>query len=222
MILFGYKSKFNSILRGLSAIAIGLVLLFGTGRGEGASAVEIVVKIIAAFLMIAGVVTFIYGWKHRTEGAVDLMWVNGAADLIIGLLLFFFPSVVSGFIITLVGIALLCFGALQFIVMAGAMSLIGAGFTSLILSCLAIIGGVMIVFSNFGQTVLSWIAGIALIMYGAQELIQTYKLRDAGQQWEIRKAQRDQTAKIDKTALETAKEVEYTKVEDSDDPAGDS
>ena len=51
MILFGYKSKFNSILRGLSAIAIGLVLLFGTGRGEGASAVEIVVKIIAAFLM---------------------------------------------------------------------------------------------------------------------------------------------------------------------------
>ena len=80
----------------------------------------------------------------------------------------------------------------------------------------------MIVFSNFGQTVLSWIAGIALIMYGAQELIQTYRLRDAGQQWEIRKAQRDQTAKIDKTALETAKEVEYTKVEDSDDPAGDS
>ena len=55
MITFGYNNKFSSILRALSAIGIGGVMLFSN------EATITVVKIIAAFLFAAGIVSFIYG-----------------------------------------------------------------------------------------------------------------------------------------------------------------
>lgn len=214
MIFFGYKSRFSTITRGLSAIAIGLVLIIGSTRGSAGGAAELIVKVIAAFLMAAGIVTFAHGYAHRSEGALNLMAVNAIADIGIGVLLFFFPGLVAGFLITAIGVLLVCFAGLQLIVMAGAMSLVGAGFTSLILSTLALIGGGMLIFSNFGKDVLSWIAGVCLICYGAQELYQTWKLRGAAEAYEIRRAQQAQTAKIDKQALENAKEVEYRKTDE--------
>ena len=52
MITFGYNNKFSSILRSLAAIAIGLVMVCAT------DATTTVVKIIAAFLFAAGIVSF--------------------------------------------------------------------------------------------------------------------------------------------------------------------
>ena len=81
MITFGYNSKFSSILRSLSAIAIGLVMVVSN------NATVTVVRIIAAFLFAAGVVSFIYGFVNRKNGAMALMSVKAAVDVFIGLLL---------------------------------------------------------------------------------------------------------------------------------------
>ena len=89
MITFGYNNKFSSILRALSAISIGGVMLFSN------EATITVVKIIAAFLFAAGIVSFIYGYVNRRNGAMSLMSLNAVVDIIIGLLLFFFPEAVT-------------------------------------------------------------------------------------------------------------------------------
>lgn len=55
------QNKFSGVLRALAAIAIGLVMVCST------EATTNVVKIIAAFLFAAGLVSFAYGLAHKKE-----------------------------------------------------------------------------------------------------------------------------------------------------------
>ena len=214
MILFGYKTKFSSILRALSAIGIGLVMLLRT------DASVVVVRIIAVLLVVAGIVSFIHGYVKRKEGALPLMSVNAGVDILLGLVLFFWPGAVAGFIIAAIGVVLIIFGLLQFVVMSGTVSLLGAGFLPLCLSALAVIGGVTLLMNPWENTVMSRLAGIALIYYGITELLSTHRMVKAKEAYEIqfaekKEAQQPSSAPTD--YLETATDVSYEKVEDEAD-----
>ena len=184
MILFGYKTKFSSILRALSAIGIGLVMLLRT------DASVVVVRIIAVLLVVAGIVSFIHGYVKRKEGALPLMSVNAGVDILLGLVLFFWPGAVAGFIIAAIGVVLIIFGILQFVVMSGTVSLLGAGFLPLCLSALAVIGGVTLLMNPWENTVMSRLAGIALIYYGITELLSTHRMVKAKEAYEIQFAEK--------------------------------
>ena len=213
MFTFGYKSSFSSILRALASIGIGLVMIFDN------EASETVVKVIAAFLFASGLVSLIYGFiRNKKEGVLPLMAVNAAVDMLLGLLLFLNPAWVAGFIITLIGIVLILFGGLQLLALAGTMSLLGAGFSTLILSICAVVGGAFLLFSPFGEAVMGICAGSFLILYGVSELISAWRIRKAKEAYEIRfntqeEPQDDQDA-IDTSGIDDAKEVNYTKVDD--------
>ena len=180
MITFGYNSKFSSILRSLSAIAIGLVMVISN------NATVTVVRIIAAFLFAAGVVSFIYGFVNRKNGAMALMSVNAAVDIVIGLLLYLFPTAVAGVIVTLIGVAVLIFGIIQLIVLTGTMSLVGMGGFSLILCIFALIGGITLLFNPFSERVMSLLAGILLIVYGVSDLISMFRVLKAKEAYGIK------------------------------------
>ena len=62
MIFFGYKTKFSSIIRALSAIGIGLVMLLHS------DASVVVVKIIAALLVVAGMCPWCTGLPSARKG----------------------------------------------------------------------------------------------------------------------------------------------------------
>ena len=218
MIIFGYKTKFDSIVRAIAAIGIGLVLIFGS------NAPTLVVKIIAAFLMAAGVASLIYGLiKSKENGVYRVLLINAALDIVLGLLLFLNPQWVAGFIVMLIGIVLIGFGALQLIVLAGAMSLLGAGFSSLILSICAIVGGAFLLFNPFTINVMSVIAGFFLVLYGVSELISTWKVVKARKEYEIRRAPTPSgnssagQGRIETSGLDDAREVEYERIDDPDD-----
>ena len=214
MILFGYKTKFSSILRALSAIGIGLVMLLRT------DASVVVVRIIAVLLVVAGIVSFIHGYVKRKEGALPLMSVNAGVDILLGLVLFFWPGAVAGFIIAAIGVVLIIFGILQFVVMSGTVSLLGAGFLPLCLSALAVIGGVTLLMNPWENTVMSRLAGIALIYYGITELLSTHRMVKAKEAYEIQFAEKKETQQPSSAPtdyLETATDVSYEKVEDEAD-----
>lgn len=204
MITLGYKTKFDSITRAIAAIGIGLVMVFG------GNAPTKVVKIIAILLMVAGIVSLIYGIiKSKENSLYKLLLVNAGLDIAVGLLLFFNPQWVAGVIVYAIGIVLILFGALQLIVLAGTMSLLGAGFSSLILSACAVIGGAFLLFNPFTINVMSVIAGLLLMLYGVSELISTFKMVKAKKEYEIRK--------IDTSGIGDAKEVDFERVDDPDD-----
>lgn len=209
MITFGYNSKFSSILRSLSAIAIGLVMVVST------NATVTVVKIIAAFLFAAGVVSFIYGYVNRKNGAMTLMSVNAAVDIVIGLLLYLFPTAVAGVIVTLIGVAVLIFGIIQLIVLTGTLSLVGMGGFSLILCIFALIGGITLLFNPFSERVMSLLAGILLIVYGVSDLISMFRVLKAKEAYEIKFGDGQERSDNDDDdvppSLAGVKDVEYHK-----------
>ena len=124
MITFGYKNKFSGVLRALAAIAIGLVMVCST------EATTNVVKIIAAFLFAAGLVSFAYGLAHKKDGVLNLMVINAGVDIVIGILLFIFPGAIANIIVTLIGIVIFIFGLIQIFALAGTASLLGSGIFS--------------------------------------------------------------------------------------------
>lgn len=212
MITFGYKTKFSSLLRALSAIGIGAVMIFSN------NATVTLVRIIAAFLFAAGVISFAYGAAIKRKGAFGLMTVNALVDIVAGLLMFFFPEFVAGFIVYLIGIALIGFGVLQLVVLLGTMSLIGMGVFSLVLSALAIIGGITLLFSPFGVEVMSIIAGCLLIVYGVSELLSAWRVDKAVKTYEIKfgpgSGAETGSKTGPKTDLDSVKDVEYRKIDE--------
>jgi len=212
MIIFGYKSKFSSILRAFSAIAIGLVMVISN------NATVTVVKIIAALLFAAGVISLVYGFVNRKSGALPLLAVNAVIDIVAGLLLFFFPASVANFIVYLIGFALLAFGVLQIIVLSSTMSMLGGGFMSLILPAVAVVGGMVLLFNPFSMSVMSIIAGIALIFYGISELKSLSTIEKAKVEYEIRNKPAEPEPEqpregVIKSDLSAAKDVDYEKVD---------
>ena len=209
MIIFGYNSKFSSILRSLSAIAIGLVMVIST------NATVTVVKIIAAFLFAAGVVSFVYGYLNRRSGAMSLMTVNAVVDIVIGLLLFLFPTAVAGIIVTLIGIAILLFAVLQLVVLSGTLSLVGMGGFSLVLCIIALVGGITLLFNPFSERVMSILAGVFLVVYGISDLLSMFRVTKAKEAYEIKFGQENRETQQDGNdvpeSLADVKDVEYRK-----------
>lgn len=216
MITLGYKTKFDSVTRAVAAIGIGLVMVFG------GNAPTLVVKIIAVLLFGAGVASLIYGLvKNKETGVYQLLIANAVLDVIIGLLLFFNPQWLAGIIVYAIGVLLILFGGLQLVALAGAMSLLGAGASSLILSILAVVGGAFLLFNPFTINVMSVIAGCLLLLYGVSELISTFKMGKAKEEYEIRRGPatpKPETEEPGKILISgDAKEVEYERVDDPDD-----
>ena len=217
MIILGYKTKFDSIVRAVAAIGIGLVMVFGS------NAPTMVVKIIAALLMIAGVASLVYGLiKSKENGLYRLLLVNAALDIILGILLFINPQWVANFIVYAIGVVLILLGALQLIVLSGTISLVGGGLSTLLLSAIAIIGGAFLLFNPFTLSVMSIIAGCFMILYGVSELISTWKVSRARKEYEIRRAPTPESTvnepgKIDDSGIGDAREVEFERIDDPDD-----
>ncbi|MBP3269719.1 MAG: DUF308 domain-containing protein [Bacteroidales bacterium] len=214
MITLGYKTKFDSITRAAAAIGIGLVMAFGGNAPTN------VVKIIAILLVLAGVASLIYGLiKSKENGVYHVLMVNAGLDIVLGLLLFFNPQWIAGAIVYAIGVILILFGGLQLLALAGAMSLLGAGFSSLILSICAVVGGAFLLFNPFTINVMSIIAGCLLLVYGVSEIISMFKMSKAIEEYEIRRTSastKPNAPEVGTSSLTDAKEVSFEKVEEPD------
>lgn len=208
MITFGYKNKFSGVLRALAAIAIGLVMVFST------EATTNVVKIIAAFLFAAGLVSFAYGLAHKREGVLNLMVINAGVDIVIGILLFIFPGAIANIIVTLIGIVIFIFGLIQIFALAGTASLLGSGIFSFILSGVALVGAAILIFNPFTERVMSILAGIFLICYGVNDLISTYRVSKAQKEYEIHFSSTESQDQSDMDGFEDVKDVDYKKIDE--------
>ena len=207
---FGYKNKVSSILRACSAIAIGLVMFISDNY------TVTLVKVIAAFLFAAGMISFVYGVAHKKDGALVLMSTNAVVDIIIGLLLFFFPGAIANFIVYIIAIALVIFGLLQILVLVSSMALVGMGFLAFLLPMLAVIGGIILLFNPFSMKLMGIIAGFCLVIYGASELLSMFKVEEAKKEYEIKFAPENHegpnAAEDSGTShIDDAKEVDYKK-----------
>ena len=207
MITFGYNSRFSSPLRALVFVALGILMLVAK-----ADAMELVVKIFAAFILAAGIVSIFVGFRQKKEGTMPLSFFNALTNVVIAALLFMFSGFVAKFVSYLLGFVLFGFGMFQLSVLMSMRKNVQVSIAAYILPVLVTLAGVVIFFypEFFGQS-LGLIAGIALIVYGASDLISAFKMKSV---------KGDKVTPAPETPAETpsepieAKEVEYEKVDE--------
>jgi uncharacterized membrane protein HdeD (DUF308 family) len=175
MITFGYKNKFGGFLRAAAAIAIGVVMVVSR-----TDAMVLAVRIIAAFLLASGVVSFVVGYKDRQNNRMPLMGVNGIVDILVALLIFLFPHFVAGLLVYLIGFALLIFGVFQLVALSSANKVMKVGIMAFVMPVIVLLAGALLLArpAILGTTV-GVVAGAALIVYGVSELLSSWKMKKA-------------------------------------------
>lgn len=208
MFTFGYKSKINGPLRALIALAVGIMMVVNPGE-----ALTAVVKVIAAFLLASGLVSLVVGLRNKKDGSLPLMSFNALVDVLLGLFLFVFPGFVAKFMIYLIGFALLAFGVVQILALASARKLTGLGFGAFVLPAIVTLVGGFILFNPFAESVMVMITGAALVVYGASELLSSWKMKKAIDEYEIRQAPEKETP-VQENPVTEVKDVDYEKVDE--------
>jgi hypothetical protein len=212
MITFGYNSRFSSPLRALLFVALGVLMIVAK-----ADAMEIVVKLFAAFILAAGIVSVFVGFRQRKDGVMPLSFFNAATNVVIAVLLFAFSDFVAGFVSYLIGLLLFGFGLFQLFVLLSARSKVKVGVAAYVVPVVVAVIGAMIFFSPkfLGQS-LGMIAGVALIIYGLSDLVSAFKVRSAMGQEDVPSAPEGKDGEIGAgpSVPSDAKEVDYEKVDE--------
>lgn len=212
MITFGYNSRFSSPLRALLFVALGVLMIVAK-----ADAMEIVVKLFAAFILAAGIVSVFVGFRQRKDGVMPLSFFNAATNVVIAVLLFAFSDFVAGFVSYLIGLLLFGFGLFQLFVLLSARSKVKVGVAAYVVPVVVAVIGAMIFFSPkfLGQS-LGMIAGVALIIYGLSDLVSAFKVRSAMGQEDVPSAPEGKDGEIGagSSVPPDAKEVDYEKVDE--------
>jgi uncharacterized membrane protein HdeD (DUF308 family) len=209
MFTFGYGSRISGPLRALIALAIGVMMVLRPDN-----ALTTVVKVIAAFILASGVVSLIVGLKEKKNGSLPLMSFNALVDIIIGIVLFSAPGFVAKFIIYLIGFVLLGFGIMQILALFSAKRVMGLGLGAFILPTVVTLVGGFLLFNPFAESVMVMIAGAAIIVYGASELLSSWKMKKAIDEYEIHQAPAQEQPAQQENPLENVKDVEYEKVDE--------
>ncbi len=209
MFTFGYKSKVNGPMRALIALVIGIMMVVSP-----ANALTTVVKIIAAFLLASGVVSLVVGLKDKEKGSLPLMSFNAVVDVVLGLLMFVFPGLIAKFMIYLIGFVLLAFGAVQIAALVSARKVVNMGFGAFVLPIIVTLIGGFILFNPFAESVMTIIAGSALIVYGASEILSSWKMKKAIDEYEIHQGPVHEEPSQQESPLSGVKDVEYEKVDE--------
>lgn len=175
MITFGYRNRLNGPLRAIVAIIIGIIMVVSR-----TNALELAVRIIAALLVASGLVSFIYGYIKRADGAMGLMGFNAVVDILLGILIFLYPGAVANILIYIVGFLLLGFGIFQILSLLSANRVLRLGLVSFVLPFVVTAAGAFLIARPaFLGEAIGICAGVALIIYGVSELLSSKRMRKA-------------------------------------------
>ena len=208
MITFGYKNRFSGLIRAVAALAIGIVMVLSK-----TDAMVLAVRIIAAFLLASGVVSLVVGYRSRQNNQMPLMGVNGFVDILIAFLVFLFPHFVAGLIVYLIGFVLIGFAIFQLVALTSANKVMKVGFTAFLMPVLVLLAGAFLLARpTFIGTAVGTVAGAALIVYGVSELLSSWKMRKAIDEYEIH--QTSEAPSQHEEPVSEVKDVDFEKVDE--------
>lgn len=209
MFTFGYSNRLSGPMRALIAVAIGVIMVVYNEQ-----AMNIVVKIIAALIFASGIVSLAVGLKKRNDNTSRLMNFNAVVDIVIASLLFMFNGFVANLIIYLIGFALLGFGLFQIFALFGASRVMKIGFWPFVMPFLVTGAGIFLLFNpEWTKSSISLFAGIALLVYGVSELLSSWKVKKAIDEYEISRVEPRQEPQSQEVEP-VVKDVDYEKVDE--------
>lgn len=213
MMIFRYGGKYPFLLRALVFVVLGVLMIVAK-----ADAMQIVVKVIAAFMLATGLVSVWVGMKHKQDGTMPLSFFNAATNVVIAVLLFRYSDFVAGFVSYLIGVVLFGFGLFQSFALLSLRGKVKLGLLSYLVPLfVAAIGALIFLSPAFLGQSIGLIAGLALVIYGISVLVSAIKMRAVMEEPEdVAPAPKDSESLYGtgSSVPEDAKEVDYEKVDE--------
>ena len=201
-VIYSITNRTYSVVRGILILALGVALLLWPE-----SMLNIIVKLIAAFLIAAGLVTLYFTSSAKKEeekrGEKSILSafaiLNIAVYLSFGILIFIFPSFFVSILVFLFGAILLLLGIGQLVnlFLSGRHTKL-SGYLYIV-PVVVTICGIILFFQPFtAKNVLTMFFGGCLAGYGATELLSAWVLRnvkfDRGGKFVVKPAEVEEVA----------------------------
>lgn len=174
--VYAVTNRNYSIVRGVLTLIFGVSLLLWPGDTIG-----LIVKIIAAFFLAVGLLTFIMMLNANAKsgsGFPALSIVNVGVSLLLGILIFLFPNFFINLIAFLFGAVLLFAGIGQLINIYQTSKYTTLSGGMYILPILITLSGVALFFTpGSSTTLITMVFGGAIVLYGISEMVSGFKLR---------------------------------------------
>lgn len=174
MIVFGYKNNFNSIFRSATSVLAGVLMVV-----LGTDALNLIVQIVATFMIVSGIFSLIVGLRNKGKETYVLLIYSTVINLLIGVLLFVFPEFVANLMFFIIGFVLLLFGILQIVSLFSARSVMVVSLAAFIIPVFITLAGGLILFTPFTKEIMVMFCGVILIVYGVSEIFTFFKIRQA-------------------------------------------
>lgn len=188
MITFGYKKRFESVIRAIIAIALGVVMFLFT-----VDALKIIIQIIGIAILFAGLISLapvLSRNKEENQSKGNRMahligWTTCGIASVLGLLIILKPEWFKNIFIIVVALTVILYCTIQLIALISAMNLTGFTPLPLVLTAAALIGAIVVMFFQPGRTICI-ISGVLLVIYGVAEILALFRIRKAEEEYIIR------------------------------------
>lgn len=158
-----FKNWWVLAIRGFLLVVLGIYLM-----NSSSELTEFVIRLIGVFIALAGLMGLLAAWPNKELPQGKRALYQSGVDMMIGLIILFFPGLVSGFISLVIGIWVL-FNAFSFLGRAWRLRQSGQpNWTSPLLFglILLIAGGWMVIDPDLLLSSIMFFIGLAMLLFG--------------------------------------------------------
>lgn len=183
----------STLISGILTLALGVVIWAWPGRSIVAAAI-----LFGAYLLISGIVQVIFAFAlHVSAGGRVLLFISGAASLVLGLLCF--RNVLQSILLLAIWIGVgFIFRGVATTISAISDPRLPGRFWHVFIGLISLLAGIVMIASPFASIgILALVVAIWLIVLGAFEIVSSFGIRGASKRLGAARA-------VDETSLGTA------------------
>ena len=149
---------------------------------------------------------------------MPLLGMNAVVNLLIAGLAFAFAPIVAGLVVYVIGFVLLGLGLFQLLALGSASRVMKLGVMAFVMPVLVLVAGAFLLARPaFLGTAVGAVAGVALVIYGLSELLSSFKMKKAMDEYDIQHPQPEEKPSVEEGSLGDVKDVDFEKVDDQVD-----
>ncbi len=164
----------NAVVRSLFSVVLGLVLILWPE-----AAIHYLVMTIGVLFMIPGIISLLaYFTRDKSSAYAPMFPLDGLGSVLLGAWLVAMPAFFVNILMYVLGAILVVGGLQQWGALLRARQWCRVGATFYILPTLILLAGIMIIWNPAAIAAYTFVIfGIAILVYGANELLNWYKFR---------------------------------------------
>ncbi|HBL77018.1 MAG: hypothetical protein A2W90_19400 [Bacteroidetes bacterium GWF2_42_66] len=178
MIRFKSANPNRLLIRGIVSMIVGITVIVVPDFS-----LKMMMQFLGTLLLLDGVIAFLTDYFTPKEKKVYQIVPRGISNLIVGIILIVFPTLLLNVFVFVIGLLLFMAGASQLLNQFGTKGKLSFSWLMLLISLVSLIGGIVLLTRPFesAQAILI-LFGAVIFVYGTGELVWSFKIRKLQQQ----------------------------------------